>query len=562
MEPVPPSENKGARPAEPLDKALDDYAVFQALEDYVERLQAGRPPDRETFLHSHPQLARVLDCLDALDGIAPVTGPFGPNEDSTIQLSYTADIPREFGDFELLGEIARGGMGVVYKARQLSLNRVVALKMIIAGELAQPSDVERFHTEAQAAAGLHHPNIVSIYDVGQHQGRHYLSMEYVQGESLAQLARHSPLSAKRAARYVKQTAEAVHYAHQHGILHRDLKPSNVLIDALDQARVMDFGLAKRVEGDGGLTATGQALGTPPYMPPEQVSAKRNRIGPASDVYGLGATLYELLTGRPPFRGETPWDTLCQVCETAPVPPRLLNPQTPRDLEKICLKCLEKDPQHRYPSAQALADDLGRFLDGDPISIASVNVIDRLTRALRYGHHDIEFRTWGNMTLLVAWIVLFAHSAVFLASYLNAPGRTSWFGAIRGVELAAIATVMFVYRHDWFPPRGIPARQFWAIWAGYLIGSAVLLAAGHLWATPQRPFDELTIYPQLAVLASLGFIVLGSSYWGYCYVFGAGMLVLAPLMSLFLPWAPLAFGVGLSSCFLLLGLHLRKLAKEA
>jgi WD40 repeat protein/tRNA A-37 threonylcarbamoyl transferase component Bud32 len=280
---------------------------------------------------------------------------------------------RYFGDYELLEEIARGGMGVVYKARQVSLNRIVALKMILAGELASEADVKRFRTEAEAAANLQHPNIVAIHEVGEHQGRHYFSMDYVAGTSLSALVRENPLPARRAAQYVQIIAEAIHYAHQQGILHRDLKPSNVLIDANDQPRVTDFGLAKRIAAGSELTGTGQVLGSPSYMPPEQAGARRGGAGPASDVYSLGAVLYELLTSRPPFQAETPLDTLMQVLDSEPVSPRLLNPKLPRDLETITLKCLRKEPPGRYASAAALAEDLERWLEGEPIQARPVGL---------------------------------------------------------------------------------------------------------------------------------------------------------------------------------------------
>ncbi|MBI3850928.1 MAG: protein kinase [Verrucomicrobia bacterium] len=286
---------------------------------------------------------------------------------------------RQFGDYELLEEIARGGMGIVYRVRQVSLNRIVAMKVLLFGKFASDEFVQRFETEAQAVASLQHPNIIAIHEVGEHEGQHYFSMDYVDGKSLAELVRDNPLPARRAAGYIKIIAGAVQYAHQRGILHRDLKPSNVLIDPLDQPRITDFGLAKRLQGDSELTSTGQVLGSPSYMPPEQADPKHIGVGPASDVYSLGAILYHLLTGRAPFLSETLEDTLRQLLHNEPVSPRGLNASVPRDLETICLKCLEKHPRARYESAQALADELGRYLRGVPIQTRPANAAERIWR---------------------------------------------------------------------------------------------------------------------------------------------------------------------------------------
>ena len=221
---------------------------------------------------------------------------------------------RLFGDYEILEEIAHGGMGVVYKARQLSLNRLVALKMILAGEWATPAARQRFRAEAEAAANLQHPNIVAIHEVGEHEGQQYFSMDFVAGSNLADFARRNPLPPERTAAFVQTIAEAVHFAHERGILHRDLKPQNILIDADERPRITDFGLAKRVETDSGLTRTGDVIGSPSYMPPEQAASLADEVGPHSDVYSLGAILYELLTGRPPFQAATAWETICQVLQ--------------------------------------------------------------------------------------------------------------------------------------------------------------------------------------------------------------------------------------------------------
>lgn len=289
---------------------------------------------------------------------------------------------RFVGDFELIEEIARGGMGVVYRARQISLKRLVALKMIIAGEFASPQMVRRFRFEAEAAAHLQHPNIVAIHEVGEHEGQHYLAMDLVEGCNLAELVRDQPLPARRAAYYLKTIAEAIHYAHEKGILHRDLKPSNILIDPFDQPRITDFGLAKQFKTDSTLSFTNQALGSPAFMPPEQAASQSGATTPASDVYSLGAILYYLLTGRSPFQGENLAQLLLQVQNTEPIAPRLLNPGISVDVEIICLKCLEKEPSRRYQTAQALAQDLDRFLHDQPILARPVGRPEKLWRWCR------------------------------------------------------------------------------------------------------------------------------------------------------------------------------------
>ncbi len=317
---------------------------------------------------------------------------------------------RYFGDYEVIREIARGGMGVVFQARQVSLNRLVALKMILAGQLADDTDIQRFHTEAEAAANLDHPGIVPIFEVGQHEGQHYFSMGFVEGQSLSQRIASGPLPAVEAAELIRRVADAIEYAHQRGVIHRDLKPANILLDRSGNPRVTDFGLAKKVQGDSGLTGSGQIMGTPSYMPPEQAGGKRGEVGPPADVYALGATLYCLLSGKPPFQAATVMDTVLQVIGDEPVPPRRLNPSVPRDLETICLKCLEKDPARRYPSAAALREDLRRFLAGEPIAARPVG---RTERAWRWSRRNplaaalitlvVVLTTAGTATITALWL---------------------------------------------------------------------------------------------------------------------------------------------------------------
>jgi serine/threonine protein kinase len=273
---------------------------------------------------------------------------------------------RYFGDYELLEEIARGGMGVVYRAKQVSLDRTVALKMMRPGLLSTEPEIRRFLSEARTAASLHHPNIVAIHEAGEFDGLHYFSMDFVEGSSLAEAVRGGALSPVEAARYVRTLAETVHYAHTQGILHRDLKPSNVLVDTAGRPCITDFGVARRLGGDATATSSGAVMGTPAYMPPEQASGQTSGLTAASDVYSLGAILYELLTGQPPFRAGNQLETVRMVLETEPPRPGLLNPAVDAGIEAICLRCLSKDPANRFQSAAELADDLKRFLEGEPV----------------------------------------------------------------------------------------------------------------------------------------------------------------------------------------------------
>jgi tetratricopeptide (TPR) repeat protein/tRNA A-37 threonylcarbamoyl transferase component Bud32 len=283
---------------------------------------------------------------------------------------------RYFGDYEIHEELGRGGMGVVYKARQVSLNRPVALKMIRAGVLAEAAELQRFQNEAEAVALLDHPGIVPVHEIGEHDGQRYFSMKLVEGGNLAEKVGSFKENPRGAASLVAETAEAVHHAHMRGILHRDLKPANILIDAEDHPHVTDFGLAKRVEGNVEMTQSGAILGTPAYMSPEQASGRRGSITTATDVHGLGAILYALLTGKAPFSGDSVIDTIDAVRNRPPEPPNKLNARVPRDLETICLKCLEKDPRRRYASAHQLAEDLSNWLHSRPITARRVRTAER------------------------------------------------------------------------------------------------------------------------------------------------------------------------------------------
>ncbi len=359
------------------------------LADLLSVWQAGQDQGRDTppaeLCRDCPELAAELErrirALRQVNHFAGgVDGSYqtAPTLDSKRPVPTRQPAPVAVPGYEIHGVLGRGGMGVVYQARHVGLNRLVALKMILAGVHASPEHLARFRTEAEAVARLQHPNIVQVYDIGEHEGRSYFSLEYVDGGSLAQRLGGTPQQPRAAAALVQALARAVHYAHERGIVHRDLKPANVLLAACGLAsspakpqaaelvpKVTDFGLARRLDEDG-QTRTGDVMGTPSYMAPEQARGQVHEVGPPADIYALGAILYECLTGRPPFRGATLLETLEQVRSAEPVGPRRLQPGVPRDLDTVCLKCLDKDPRKRYGSAAELADDLDRFLASEPV----------------------------------------------------------------------------------------------------------------------------------------------------------------------------------------------------
>ncbi len=461
-------------------------------------------------------------------------------------------------DCEILGLLGSGGMGKVYQARQLRLKRLVAVKVILTGANSA-SDVKRFRVEAEAVARLQHPNIVQIHAVGESNGCPYLVLEYVAGGTLADRLRSGPLPARQTADLVLTLARAIHFAHQRQIIHRDLKPANILLQRRSSVgdslpKIADFGLAKFLVGDsppegtssaGGLTLSGSVLGTPNYMAPEQAEGLTQQVGPLTDVYGLGTILYECLTGQPPFPPGSLLATLERVRSESPVAPRRLSPEVPLDLETVCLKCLDKEPERRYLSAEALADDLQRYLDGEPIQARLPNAIDWLTWTLNRSREVPVSRMPLFWLGLAAPFPFLAQLLAFvLASLL--PKVALWYGWIAlGVMLVCVASLILSYLilsgEGFRVPLNATTRHLWSMRVGMILGLLILPILDYRLHAGSRlsAWDPLRVFPSWAVLVGVTFFALGGMFWGRLYLCGLGFLVLALLMPLRLEWGPLA-----------------------
>jgi eukaryotic-like serine/threonine-protein kinase len=499
-----------------------DQNELTLLDAYLDDLQAGRGPDRGALLRDHPQLASALDCLEALELLAPPSGAEGAGPDSAAAVRGAVsgptppagDLPRDFGPYELIREIGRGGMGVVYEARQKGLDRSVAVKMILASNIASADLVRRFQAEAKAAARLRHSHIVHIHEVGQLHGQDFFAMEYIAGPSLAQRIAQGPVDVPTAVRLVATVARAVEHLHQQGIIHRDLKPSNILLDEEFQPYVSDFGLAKVFAPGAEMTATGVIAGTPSYMAPEQASSRHAEIGPATDVYSLGAILYELLTGQPPFHGETPLDTLMDVLSGDPVLPRTVNPRIPRGLELICLKCLEKAPQARYASAAAVAYDLERFARGEVLEVRPPTAAQR-------------FWSWSRRQPALA-------SRLAALSLFYMVETATWAGGhVDGLFHAKMSAVVAVWIIISIICQQFLETRRWAFAARYawgLLDSAALLAV--LLIGNGAASSLLVGYPLVIVGSALWFRV--RFVW---FVTGLSLLSYGVLVFDFYRWRP-------------------------
>ncbi|RIK81229.1 MAG: serine/threonine protein kinase [Planctomycetota bacterium] len=497
------------------DVAANDPDLIEELRELVSAaivadLVALNTPS-VTAVHGGPAAFAASGGANIADALPPVYSPGA-----------------EFGDFELVDELGRGGMGVVYRARQLSLGREVALKMILDGRLASAADRSRFQAEAEAAARLQHPAIVPIYEVGEHDGRPYFSMKLVEGQTLAQRLAQGPMPQRDAARLVAEVAWAIHYAHSQGVLHRDLKPSNLVIDAEGRPHVTDFGLAKRMEGDASLTKSGAILGTPAYMAPEQAAGSRGQVGPAADIYALGTILYQMLVGRPPFQSASPVDTLIAVLEHDPVPPRMLDANVDADLEMIALKCLQKPPELRYPTAAALANDLDAFLADEPISARSGRFSEIVARMFRPSHHATVLENWGLLWMWhsVALLVLCLVTNLFELLKPRDPFFESPLPYVMlwGGGLAIWAPIFWAIRRRAGPVTFVE-RQIAHLWGGSVISCVLLFAIEYILGEP-----VLKLSPMLALMNGIIFVAKAGILSGEFYVHAGAMFVTAIAMA--------------------------------
>jgi serine/threonine protein kinase len=536
--------------------------VLELLVEWDEQRQAGRALSAAELCPDDPALqAELRERIERRQRMLAVFEMPTLGDDGLAPASQPSANPLPLvAGYELFEVIGYGGMGVVYKARQLRLNRLVALKMVLAGANASPQDLARFRAEAEAVAQLQHPNIVQIFEVGEQNGCPYLALEHVSGGSLAQHLDGTPLAPRQAAEMLLALARAVQHAHEKGIVHRDLKPANVLLQPDGTPKITDFGLAKRLAAEQSHTMTGAILGSPSYMAPEQAAGQGDQVGPATDVYALGTILYELLTGRAPFKGATLMETIEQVREHDPVPPRFLQPKTPRDLETICLKCLEKSPRRRYESAAALAADLHAYLHEEPISAHSLTLFDQVARSITHHTFDARFRGFANRMAIIAPLPLLIH----LVAFAFFAGKPYYAVAMVATTSVMIFTLVPALLLSGMPTLGViptwQRRHFVTVWIGHLLAMGFILLAVVLSLPADHWNGILIVYSLWAATAALSFLAHATEA-GIYYMVAAVLFGASILMALTPGWAPLEIALLMTGNMTVQAIYLRGLTAE-
>lgn len=526
-----------------------EQALALLVTSLADRANQGEPVDLEQACRDHPEFE--LD-LRELWGTIIVTHAAAKEKGSqsevlTNEMSVPLlELPCSFGNYILEAEIGRGGMGIVYRATRTSDGESVAIKMILKGDFASEAERQRFDSEAVAAAKLSHPNIIPIYEIGDFQGREFFCMKLIQGQSLSERLGRGPMAPQRAAKVMAEISHAINYAHEQGILHRDLKPSNIMLDDQGKAYVADFGLAKESTGRVSLTRSGAVLGTPSFMSPEQAAGNRGQVGVSSDVYSLGAILYHMITGRPPFLGASPVETVLMVLEQDPVAPRVLNRRADRRLEMIAMRCLQKPQDLRYQNAGDLSDDLNAFLRNESVSANEGRFGQVIGNVFRETHHAVILENWGLLWMWHSMVLLIASLATELLFWLGDQQRWHYW-LMWTVGLGAWAIVFWVVRRRMGPVTFVE-RQIAHVWAAAMCCVAFLFPLEYL-----LDLKVLSLAPLLGVVAGMVFLVKAGILSGSFYIQAVAMFLTAVAMAILPDIALTIFGFVSAACFFFSGL---------
>ena len=531
------------------DHDSSELALATLVSQLADRANRGDELNLEEACKKHPQFETDLR---ELWGTIVVTHAAAREQNSHFLQSTSElaaprlELPCDFGDYVLEAELGRGGMGIVYRATRNSDGLPVAVKMILKGDFATETDRQRFDSEAYAAAKLNHPNIIPIYEIGEVQGRGFFCMKLIQGQSLAERLTRGPMPAQRAAKVIREMSDAVSYAHQKGILHRDIKPSNVMLDDDGKAYLADFGLAKESHERVSLTKTGAILGTPSYMSPEQAAGNRGQVGISSDVYSLGAVLYHMLTGRPPFLGSSPVETVLMVLEQDPVAPRVLNRRADRRLEMIAMRCLQKPQDLRYSNAGDLNTDIKAFLNNESVAAGEGRLGQIVGNVFRETHHAAVLENWGLIWMWHSLVLLVASLATNALNLMGNHNRVHYW-LMWTVGLGTWAVVFWFFRRKLGPVTFVE-RQIAHVWASAMCVVAFLFPLEAILG-----LEVLSLAPLLAVTAGMVFLVKAGILSGSFYIQAVILFATAIVMAVFTKMALSIFGVVSASCFFFAGL---------